>query len=241
MAYYVDFLANWECIFLLLSFVFLLIFLAQNWLTNVYAKQNKQLAIIRDKLISYPTQADSIMKQAPYCYQVQWHIFKRTNVDHPAIVFEFFKYAFSVKGIFLASVSTLISLAYFIGFCLDTTQVAYLLFFAFTLLFIVMVILVSLVFYTYRTRKAQRTFAEFLLELNKTIILPTKTTYNTVQKLTNLQRLEPTSSVMQRAAEILQQRGINSTRTTEEQRQINIAINGLLQAYSQKLAREQAL
>ncbi|MBQ8872553.1 MAG: hypothetical protein IJ032_01230, partial [Clostridia bacterium] len=91
------------------------------------------------------------------------------------------------------------------------------------------------------TRKAQRTFAEFLLELNKTIILPTKTTYNTVQKLTNLQRLEPTSNVMQRAAEILQQRGINSTRTTEEQRQINIAINGLLQAYSQKLAREQAL
>ncbi len=235
---YVNFFLQWECLFVPAVIVFLTAFLLVNWLRNSYANQNKKLKKITNKLISYPTQADTAMRNAPYCYKVQWHIYKRTNVDKPSLVFEFYKHDFVVKGVALAVIPTVISIFYFVVFCFAPTHNKYLFLLAFNALFVVTVVLVAMVFFVNRTRKAQRVFAQFLLELNKSIPTPPEPVFNTVERLNSLQQLEPTPNVMQRAAQILQQRGINSKRTVEEQRKINLALNGLLNAYAGKLTNQ---
>lgn len=234
--YYCSLLRSLQPFLLTATFVSLIAFLLRNWLFNSYSKQNKRLSQITNKLISYPTQANTIMENAPYCYQVQWNIYKRSGASKPAVIFQFYKHFFAVKGWGLAIAPFVVSVVYFVAFCIDTQLIQYLLLLCFTALFVFSVVIVSLFLFTMRTRKAQRVFAEFLLELNKAIPINRTPTCDTVSRLNNLQRLEPTPSVMKRAAEILQQRGINSNRTVDEQRKINLALNGLLQAYASKIS-----
>ncbi len=219
--------------FLLASLALSVLFGVVNWLYDPYRKQNKRMRTCTSALRAYPARASLHVTRLTEDYRRQWRAFVNSGTDKPAHVFEFVpkrKRVIALWMIVTASIVTTAYVAVFVmvarNFLYLTAQVIYWL--AFLLIFFA-----DKAIYRKQTRRAKQFFAQFVAQLTRvTPPKPSAVVEDTVSALHKLNRGEVTDETIGRASELLQKKGLDEHRTVEQQRQINVALNGLLQAYA---------
>ena len=99
------------------------------------------------------------------------------------------------------------------------------------------VLLLNRVFFRTRERRAKRKFGKFVALLNKrngSVAPPTSNLSGDITKINRLARTQPDDEALDKVAEILRKNGLDNTRTVEEQRKLNNAVNALLLAYADR-------
>ncbi len=211
----------------------LTLFALINWLRNPYVRQNKKLAACTLNIRSYPAKTALYMAALPNEYRRQWRAFVNCGTDKPALVFEFVPLKKRVTALWLLIVTSVATAAYIGVFALVRQNFVYIIIQAvFWLTFTLFMIIDRAISKKY-TRRAKQIFAKFVSQLTACTPKSHETEIDdTVKALTKLNKAEVTDATVGKASEILQSKGLSENRTVEEQRRINLALNGLLQAYA---------
>lgn len=233
--YVMDFMQNYDYVFMPIISCALLLFCAFNFCKNVYRKQNKKLKAVTRKICSYPHKTALYANGLPQEYRRQWRAYVNCNADMPSLAFEFAPIKYKVRLLRLIIVAAIINSLYLIAFVTDTSRYEYLIMqIAFWVAFTLIMVTDKLIFASHE-RKAKKVLARFLNELNRAIPYePVKedNVDKTVKQLNELQKCDPTNAVFDRASQLLREKGLESDRTVEQQRKLNGALNGLLQSYT---------
>ena len=228
-----NFLDSYRIAILSALFGALVLFAVVNWLYDPYRKQNKKLRVCTKGMRSYPSKAALYMARLPEDYRRQWRAFVNCGTDKPALVFEFIprrKRLLAPRLLIALSVLMSLYVAVFaaVGFN-----------FVYVVLQIVFWLALALIFCIDRvvarryTRRAKRTFGQLVAQLSAVVPKkPSTLAEDTVTALNKLNKSEVDDKAVGQASEILRRKGLNEERTVEEQRRINLALNGLLQAYA---------
>lgn len=230
----VRFFTDYDFLILPATFLVVWVFGLVNWGKNVYRRQNKQLELCRANAASNPKFVGVYVARIPEDYRRQWRAYVNSNAARPSQVFEFVPRKNYVKAPWIFVVSAVVSLIYAAIFVTDLgAHRDYLVFqVAFWLAFVVVMIVDSLIF-DRKQRRARQIFGKFVAQLNaitpKGAALWDKTAS---QKINVLKKHDVSEFSLDKAAEILRENGLENVRTVEEQRDINTALNGLLQAYA---------
>ena len=214
------------------------IFGAVNWCKNPYRRQNKKLNVCRNKIVSNPKFAWLYMASAPEEYCRQWRAYVNSGAARPSLVFEFVPHKNKLLMLPTFIFCAVVSSAYIAVFALDTSHREYVVFqAAFWLAFTVVLIVNKLVF-AKKEKRARQTFGKFVCQLNAVKdISQTDDVAKITKRLTEISKNETGKTALEKASEVLHAGGLENKRTVEQQRQINNALNSLLQAYSRKAAR----
>ena len=105
---------------------------------------------------------------------------------------------------------------------------------------LIVVLLLSRAFFLARERRAKRKFGKFVALLNKrnaNCVPPASNLTEDILTINGLARKQPDDETLDRVAEILHKNGLDNTRTVEEQRKLNNAVNALLLAYSARFGQ----
>lgn len=222
-------------------FVAVWVFGVANWCKNPYRKQNKKLNVCRNKIVANPKLTWLYMASVTKEYCRQWRAYVNSGAERPSIVFEFVprknRLLLLSTFIFCAIVST----AYVVLFALDTSHREYVVFQAAFWLAFAVVLIVNKVIFAKREKRARQIFGKFVKQLNATRdIAQGEDATNVTKRLAEISKQETGKTALQKASEVLRAGGLENTRTAEQQRQINHALNGLLQAYSRSAAHSRA-
>ena len=219
-------------------FVAVWIFGVVNWCKNPYRKQNKKLNVCRNKIVANPKLTWLYMASITKEYCRQWRASVNSGAERPSLVFEFvpFKNRLLLLPTFICC--AVVSTAYVALFALDTTHREYVVFqVAFWLAFAV-VLIVNKAIFAKNEKRARQIFGKFVRQLNATRdIAQSEDVTNVTKRISQISKQETGKTALQKASEVLRAGGLENTRTVEQQRQINHALNGLLQAYSRNAAR----
>lgn len=227
------FFNDYSLVILPTLFAALLVFGFANWLSNPYRKQNKKMLTCARSVRSYPEKAPTYAHVLPDEYRRQWRAFVNCGTDRPALVFEFVPKAKKLCLTWLFILSTLGSLAYIAVFVMVEHNFTYLMFQCVYLLAFALLMIANKAVAGCYERQARQSFAQFVAVLNKVTPKSNKTTVeDTVRQLKQLNRQEVNDAVVGKASELLRNKGLETTRTVEQQRKLNNALNGLLQAYA---------
>jgi len=231
-----EFLASYSYIVLPAVFLTLIIFAIVNWSVDPYRSHNKKTEAYRRKISAYPEQADKYSKLLPQEYRRQWRAYINTNADRPSQAFEFVKRknkTYLLRELILAAMVLALYVVCFI-FCSKrmefiVSQFVFYVAFAFSLV-------IKGIIFKKREKRARQTFARMVAELNaaakKSIKAAGDSLDSAVKKLNELNKGDVTKSTLDKAGDILRGKGLDGNRTVAEQRKLNTALNGLLQAYS---------
>lgn len=228
----IDFLISYDVFILPATFLLVWVFGIVNWCKNVYRKQNRALETCRASVLRNPKFAGIFVACVPEEYRRQWRAFVNSNAARPSLVFEFVPRKNKVRLAHLFVLCAVVCLVYLALFVYDTAHRDYVVFqFAFWLAFALVMVVDSLVFRK-KEKRAKQVFGRFVAQLNAT-----KFENNSLQNKTVAQKIDglknnPTDLSIEKASEILREDGLKAARTVEEQKDINTALNGLLQAYS---------
>ena len=218
----------------------LLLFGVANWASNVYRKQNRKIAFCTRIISSYPDKVTLYANLLPETYRRQWRAFVNSGAEKPSKVFEFVPLRKKTHLVWLVVISALCSSLYVAVFALVSMQIGYLVFqVAFWLAFGLIVVANKAVQRRNEIRAKQR-FGKFLSLLNSAASLPKSDDTiieETVQKLNTLKKNEVTEGIVGQASALLRGKGLEGTRSVEQQRKLNTALNGLLQAYARRAPR----
>lgn len=228
----IDFLISYDVFILPAAFLLVWIFGIANWCKNVYRKQNRALENCRASVLRNPKFAGIFVASVPEEYRRQWRAFVNSNAARPSLVFEFVPRKNKVNFVHLFVLCAVVSFVYLALFIYDTAHRDYLVFqFAFWLAF-ALVMIVDMLIFRKKEKRAKQIFGRFVAQLNAAKLDANSLTNKTVaQKLDGL-KSNPTDLSIEKASEILREDGLKAARTVEEQKDINTALNGLLQAYS---------
>ena len=206
-----------------------------NWARNPYRRQNKKIAYCSRILSSYPDKAQIYANLLPDVYRRQWRAFVNSGADKPSRVFEFVAVRSRMRLIWLLVLSIAVNLMYIAVFALVNPQIGFLIYqVAFMLAF-------GLIIVAYKTicrkneRQARQIYARLVALLNRVASLPKNQDTivdETVRKLNSLKNGAVTDTVVGEASALLRGKGLEGERSVEQQRKLNTALNGLLQAYS---------
>lgn len=216
----------------------LVLFGIVNLLYDPYRKQNRKFVLCTRSMRAFPDKTALYVTGLTEEYRRQWRAFVNCGTDKPALVFEFAPLHKRVLALWLlvgTSVVTSLYLAVFVmirhSYVYVVLQVVFWLMFA---LFLIADKLVA----KRRQRRARKIFAQFVTQLSACTPKSHATlAEDTVKALNKLNRAEVTDATVGQASEILRSKGLAENRTVDEQRRINLALNGLLQAYA-KNARQ---
>ena len=235
----IDFLIAYDVFILPAAFALVWIFGIINFSKNAYRKQNKKINAVRYKLLRNNCQVSAVMNSAPEEYRRQWRAFVGSGAQKPSQTFEFVPVKNRKTGIALLILGALISCAYLAIFITDISRREYLVFqIAFWLAFLLVLIINKIVFKR-KEKRARQTFGKFVAQLNAVVAMKGRDTaveqppkQTVAQQIQTVKKQNTGNEALHKASQILRQSGLNATRTAYEQRQINYALYGLLQAYS---------
>ena len=234
----ISFLTAYDVYVLSALFALTWLFGTINWCKNPYRKQNKKLNFCRNKIVINPKFAGLYLAYAPENYCRQWRAYVNSGAERPSLVFEFVPRKNRLLLLPLFICLAVASSLYIVLFALDVSHREYLVFqVAFWLSFAV-VLIVDKILFAKKEKFARQTFGKFVCQLNAVRDIPQKQdATKIVKRLAEISKNEAGAVALQKASETLRASGLESPRSVEEQRQINNALNGLLQAYSKKAAR----
>ena len=227
---------NDYCLYVLPAIaVLLFIFGIVNWASNVYHRQNKKIAYCSRIVASYPDKVGLYANLLPETYRRQWRAFVNSGAEKPSNVFEFVPLRGKIHLSWLIVITAIVSSLYVAVFVLVSAQIGYLLYqVAFWLAF-GLIIVANNAIRRKNERRAKQIFGKLVSLLNRAASLPKSDDAiieETVQKLNNLKKNEVTDVVIGEASALLRGKGLEGTRSVEQQRKLNTALNGLLQAYA---------
>ena len=227
---------NQYCLIILPCLAALLIlFGIVNWASNVYRKQNKKMAYCSRIVSAYPDKVVLYANLLPEDYRRQWRAFVNSGTEKPSDVFEFVRLRPKMHLVWCVVVAALVSSLYVAVFVLTSRQIGYVLFqVAFWLAF-GLIIVANKGIRRRNERHAKQQFGKLVSLLNRSAALPKSDDMiieETVQKLNNLKKNEVTDVVIGQASQLLRGKGLDGPRSVEQQRKLNTALNGLLQAYA---------
>ena len=232
---------NAYCAYILPSIgVFLIIFGVVNWSCNVYRRQNKKMAYCTRIVAAYPEKVALYAYLLPEIYRRQWRAFVNSGAQKPSTVFEFVPLRARTHLVWLIVCAALCSSLYVAVFALVSMQIGYILFqVAFWLAF-GLIIAANKAIRRRNEKRAKQIFGKLVALLNRAASLPKSKDAiieETVNKLNTMKKAEVTDSVIGQASELLRDKGLDGNRSVEQQRKLNTALNGLLQAYARNSAR----
>ena len=218
----------------------LLLFGIVNWSCNVYARQNRKIAFCSRIVASYPDKVSLYANLLPEIYRRQWRAFVNSGAQKPSDVFEFVRLPKKMHLVFLVVIAALCSSLYVAVFALVSAQVGYLIYQAAFWLAFGLIIVAEKAIRRSNEKRAKQQFGKLVALLNRAAALPKSgdtIIEETVQKLNALKKNEVTDVVIGQASQLLRGKGLDGTRSVEQQRKLNLALNGLLQAYARRAPR----
>ena len=228
-----SFLNDYSMVILPILFVTLHVFGVVNWLANPYRKQNKKIASCIRAIRVHPDKAPTYVCTLPDDYRRQWRAFVNSGTDKPSLAFEFVPKSKKLRALWLFLATIVVSSTYIGVFALIERNYVYLVFQGALMMAFGLIMIVNKVIALRYERKAKQYFARFVALLNK--VTPKSNTTiveETVQQLKKLNRQEVNDEAVGKASELLRDKGLDTNRTVEQQRKLNNALNGLLQAYA---------
>lgn len=227
---------NDYCLFILPSIAaLLLVYGVANWTSNVYARQNRKMAFCSRIVASYPDKVMLYANVLPEDYRRQWRAFVNSGAEKPSNVFEFVRLRQRTHLVWLIVLLAACSSLYVAVFALTNMQIGYLVFqVAFWLAF-GLITLANKATRRRNERRAKHLFGKLVALLNRAASLPKSDDAiieETVQKLNVLKKNEVTDGIIGQASALLRGKGLDGKRSVEQQRKLNVALNGLLQAYA---------
>ena len=230
-----NFLNDYYLIFLPSISALLLIFGVANWSSNIYRKQNKKMSYCARIVSAYPDKVLLYANLLPDEYRRQWRAFVNSGAQKPSDVFEFVRLRPKMHLVWLIVVAACVSAMYVAVFVVISNQIGYILFqVAFWLAF-GLEILATKAIRRRNERRAKQQFGKLVALLNSAAALPKSDDMiveETVQRLNNLKKNEVTDAVLGQASALLRGKGLEGNRSVSQQRKLNTALNGLLQAYA---------
>ena len=213
------------------------IFGAVNWCKNPYRKQNKKLNVCRNKIVANPKLAWLYVSSVPEEYCRQWRAYVNSGAERPSLVFEFVPRKNRLLMLPTFICAAVVSSAYVALFVLDMSHREYIVFQAAFWLAFAVVLIVNKLIFAKKEKRARQIFGKFVHQLNAVKdITQTDDATKITKRLSEITKHETGKTALQKASEVLRAGGLENTRTVEQQRQINNALNGLLQAYSRSAA-----
>lgn len=207
-----------------------------NWTYNPYAWQNRRLDNCSRVMTLRPEHVFDQPKLLSGDYRRQWRAYLNSHADKPSAVFEFVPKRHRVLCVRLLVLSTAVAVCFAVSFAFSLTASDILVFAVYALSLIV-VLLLSRAFFLARERRAKRKFGKFVALLNKrnaNCVPPASNLSEDITKINRLARTQPDDEALDKVAEILRKNGLDKTRTVEEQRKLNNAVNALLLAYADR-------
>lgn len=231
-----QFLTDYAVFILPSAFAVLLLFAAVNWLVNPYRRVNARLNACRRKIASYPDKTAKFVSILPQEYQRQWRAYVNANADKPSLTFEFVKRPARIYLLRLLVLDTALLICYVVAFFLCAQRAEYFVCLAAFAAFVALTFVLNNVFYRIREKRARKVFGKFVAELNaanvKRDVPEQDDLRKTLRQLHELNKGDVTKTTLNKAADLLRAKGLENNRTVEEQRKLNTALNGLLQAYA---------
>ena len=231
-----DFLNNHSIIILPILLAAVLLYGTVSWLTNPYRRQNKRILACYRGVCAYPDKAEKFAERLPEDYRRQWRVVLVCSLK-PSLVFEFVPKRKRTYLLWLFVIAATVSAAYIAVFFLTQKYFSYLVFqFVFWLAF-GLVIVANRAVKISQEKHARKIFARLIAQLNRCVPIKSDAVEETVKQLQQLNRHEVNDGVVGKASELLRNKGLETNRTVEQQRRLNSALNGLLQAYSRNSLR----
>ena len=215
----------------------LFIFGVANWSGNVYRKQNKKIAFCSRIVSAYPDKVTLYANLLPEDYRRQWRAFVNSGAEKPSDVFEFVRLRPKMHLVWLYVIAAIISSLYVAVFVLVSGQIGYLVFQVAYWLAFGLIIVANKAIRRKNEKRAKQQFGKLVSLLNRAASLPKSDDTiieETVQKLNSLKKSEVNDVVIGQASALLRGKGLEGNRSVEQQRKLNTALNGLLQAYAHR-------
>lgn len=214
------------------------LFAVVNFLANPFRKQNKKINLCLNVIRSFPHKTESYVMLLPDEYRRQWRAYVNSRADKPSQTFEFVPKRFRIRALRLFVLSAVISAVYVAVFALIEMHFGYLVYQAVVWLAFALTVIAAKEIFKLRQSKAKKLFAALVAQLNKNVGYVDKMTVEeTTQQINKLKSKAVSSSELDKASELLRNKGLEGNRTVEQQRKLNEALNGLLQAYTQNAQR----
>lgn len=230
-----DFVTLYDYLILPAISLALALFCIANFCKNLYRKQNKKNLSVTRKICSFPHKTAQFVNNLPQEYRRQWRAYENSNAQQPSLIFEFVPVKNHIRLIRLFILAAIACCCYLVAFIFDTRHTDYLIFqIVFWLAFTLIMIADSLLFKLHE-RKAKQIFARLVSELNRSSSreqTKEERLGDTLKEINELKKCQPTNAVFERASQLLNDKGLNSDRTVDQQRKLNNALNGLLQSYT---------
>lgn len=236
----VSFLESYDIFVLSAVFALVWAFGIVNFCKNPYAKQNKKFAKCQRDVVCNRNLVGLYVAELPETYRRQWRAYVNSNAERPSLVFEFVPRKNKVVCLPLFVLCAVVSTCYLAIFTLNVRHYDYAIFqVAFWLSFVV-VILVNNLLGAKKEKRARQTFGRFVAQLNAL----QKTAEHISPKgvaceLNQIKKTQVGNGALEQASALLRQNGLDKPRTVAEQRKINEALNGLLQAYARNAKKQQ--
>lgn len=230
---FLTFLDEYRTVVLCSVFGALVLFGVVNWLRNPYRRQNKKFVVCTRNMRAFPAKAALYAAGLTSEYRRQWRAFVNCGVDKPALVFEFAPLRKRVAALWLLIAASVVASAYIAVFIFVRRSLVYVVIQAVFWLAFALFLIVDRAIFKRNARRAKQIFAQFVTQLTACTPKSRETAVeDTVKALTKLNRSQVTDETVGKASEILHSKGLSENRTVDEQRRINLALNGLLQAYA---------
>lgn len=208
-----------------------------NWSSNVYRRQNRRLKACYRGVSAQPSKVNLFVYLLPEEYRRQWRAFVNSGADKVSLMFEFVKKDKRPRLLWLVIVGAILSSVYVAVFVLVAQRYSYLIFQALYMFAFGLIMVANGAVGRRQERRAKRLFGKLIAELNKSYVRERKEP-DTVKELKQLNRKPVVNDeVVGKASELLRNKGLETSRSVEQQRKLNNALNGLLQAYARNAMR----
>ena len=231
-----NFLNAYSIIILPILFATVFLYGLINWLTNPYRKQNRKFASCYRGACAYPDKVVKYADKLPEEYRRQWRVCVNCGAK-PSLAFEFVPKRKRLRLLWLFVIAAVVSATYVAVFFVTQRYFSYLVFQVVFWLAFGLVTVINIVVKNSQVKRARKIFARLIAQFNKCAPFTSNSVEDTVKQLQQLNKHEVNDIVVGRASELLHRKGLETNRTVDEQRKINSALNGLLQAYSRNSLR----
>ena len=228
-----NFLNVYSIIILPILFAVVIVYGIANFIANPYRKQNKKLTTCYKGICAYPDGVVKYAEKLPEDYRRQW----RTVINceaKPSLAFEFVTKRKRSHLLWLFVLAAIVSASYVAVFFVTKRYFSYLVFQVVFWLTFGLITVANKAVKRKQEKYARKVFAKLVTQINRCAPIKSRLVQDTIKQLQQLNRHEVNDEIVGKASELLRSKGLETNRTVDEQRKINSALNGLLQAYSRK-------
>lgn len=226
-----DFFVKYDYVLLPLLLIGVGIFAVANWLVNVYAKQNRKFVHCRKQIVADSTHLAKHVRNLPSEYRRQYRAYVNSGAELPGQTFEFVPLRNKLVLIRFFVLLAVLTGIYIVAYGFGKVDGWYLLYVVSFWLAFVVALLINRGIFVCQQKHARRIFGEFVATLNKYVAMAQQPTQTTLQQLNTLKREPCCDETLSRCVELLRD-NLAEDRPVEEQRQVNRALNSLLQSYA---------